>query len=198
MTLSDKQLLSILVGNETVSDELLKEFSNDLADMAKNLVVANIKGLGKAKQTLLSAAFELGKRKQRTDEINRLNAQLVTNSRSIFAQFNADLSDLDHEELWALYCSKNGKILKKYRISEGGTDFSGGDIKKIVKPAIDLMASYVALCHNHPHSSTRPSKPDKDLTSTTKEALALFGIRLLDHIIISDGLYYSFADNFDL
>lgn len=197
-TLTDKQLLSILLGNESLSTELLSTFSNNFADMARDLLLTDIKGLGKSKITLLTAAFELGRRKQKADEINRLNAQVVSNSRAIFAQFNADLSDLNHEELWGIYLSKNGKILKKVRISEGGVDFTGADIRKIVKPAVDLMASNVALCHNHPHSTTRPSPDDRDLTKKTKEALALFDIRLLDHIIISDGRYYSFADNGDL
>lgn len=197
-TLTDKQLLSILLGNESLSTELLSTFSNNFADMARDLLLTDIKGLGKAKINLLTAAFELGRRKQKADEINRLNAQIINNSRAIFAQFNTDLSDLNHEELWGIYLSKNGKILKKVRISEGGTDFTGADIKKIVKPAVDLMASNVALCHNHPHSTTRPSPDDKEMTRKAKEALALFDIRLLDHIIISDGRYYSFADNGDL
>lgn len=197
-TLSDMQLIAVLLGNETLSKELLKEYSNDLTDMSKNILQSNIKGLGKAKLNTLSAAFELGKRKAKQDEINRLNAQIINNSRTIFAQFNQELSDLDHEELWGIYLSKNGKILKKVRISSGGTDFTSADIKKIVKPAVDLMASNVALCHNHPHSTTRPSRDDQNLTKKAKEALALFDIRLLDHIIISDGRYYSFADNGDM
>lgn len=196
-TLTDSQLIGILIGNNTLSEEILSAFSNDLSDMARNLIAANIKGLGNTKLRLLASAFELGKRKAKQDEINRLNAQIINNSRAIFAQFNADLSDLDHEELWGLYLSKNGKILKRVRISSGGTDSSGGDIKMIVKPAVDLNASNVCLCHNHPHSTTRPSKDDKDLTQKAKQALALFDIRLLDHIIISDGRYYSFADNAD-
>lgn len=194
-TLSDMQLIAVLLGNETLSKELLKEYSNDLTDMSKNILQSNIKGLGKAKLNTLSAAFELGKRKAKQDEINRLNAQIINNSRAIFAQFNHELSDLDHEELWGIYLSKNGKFLKKVRISSGGVDQTGADIRMIVKPAVDLNASNVCLCHNHPHSTTRPSPDDRDLTKKTKEALALFDIRLLDHIIISDGRYYSFADN---
>lgn len=198
MNLSDKQLLSILLGNENLSEELLNTFSNNFADMARDLLLTNIKGLGKARLNTLSAAFELGRRKQKADEINRLNAQIINNSRAIFAQFNTDLSDLDHEELWALYLSKNGKILKKVRISSGGVEQTGADIRMIIKPAVDLNASNVCLCHNHPHSTTRPSRDDQELTKQAKEALALFDIRLLDHIIISDGRYYSFADNGDM
>lgn len=197
-TLTDSQLIGILIGNNTLSEEILSAFSNDLSDMARNLIAANIKGLGNTKLRLLASAFELGKRKAKQDEINRLNAHIIDNSRAIFAQFNADLSDLDHEELWCLYLSKNGKMLKRVRISSGGVDFCGADIRQIVKPAVDLNASNVCLCHNHPHSSTRPSNADRDMTKKAKEALALFDIRLLDHIIISDGRYYSFSDNGDL
>ena len=197
-SLSNTQLLTALLGNETLSIELQKQFSYDLGEMAKNLVLTKIKGLGESKLTLLMCAFELGKRKAMLDEINRLHAQTITDSTAIFAHFNQELSDLDHEELWALYLSKSGKILKKQRISEGGTDFAGADIKKIVKPAVNLMASYVALCHNHPHSTTKPSNADREMTKHVEKALSLFDIRLLDHIIISDGKYYSFRDNGDL
>ena len=197
-TLTDLQLITAILGSESLSKEVLNIFSNDLTEMAKNILQANIKGLGKARLNTLSAAFELGRRKQKADEINRLNAQIINNSRAIFAQFNTDLSDLDHEELWALYLSKNGKILKKVRISSGGVDQTSADIRMIIKPAVDLNASNVCLCHNHPHSTTRASKDDINMTNKAKDALAIFDIRLLDHIIISDGRYYSFADNGDM
>lgn len=196
--MTDSQLLSMLVGNETLSNELLKAFSNDLADMAANLFLANIKGLGPAKLTLLRCAFELGRRKAKQEEINRLNAHTITDSTAIFAQFNQELSDLDHEEVWALYLSKNGKILRKVRISSGGVDFAGADIRMIVKPAVNLNACNVALVHNHPHSSVNPSRADRDMTRAANDALAIFGVRLIDHIIISDGRYFSFRDNGDI
>lgn len=196
--MTDSQLLGILIGNNALSTEILNTFKNDLTDIAKNIITTKIKGLGNSKMRMLAACFELGRRKAKQDEIKRLNAQKINNSTAIFAQFNQELSDLDYEELWALYMSKNGTVLKKVRISEGGVDATSADIKKIVKPAIDLMASYVALCHNHPHSTTRPSRPDRELTENVKKALTFFDIRLLDHIIIADGRYYSFADNGEL
>lgn len=196
--LSNTQLLTALLGNETLSIELQKQFSYDLGEMAKNLLLTKIKGLGESKLTLLMCAFELGKRKAMLDEINRLHAQTITDSTAIFAQFNQELSDLDHEEVWALYLSKNGKILRKVRISSGGVDFAGADIRMIVKPAVTLNACNVALVHNHPHSSVNPSRADRDMTKSANDALSIFGVRLLDHIIISDGRYYSFRDNGDL
>lgn len=198
-TMSDAELISALIGkNETLSKELLSQFSNDLAEMARDLVTAKVKGLGEAKLSLLKCAFELGRRKERQDEINRLKACNITCSESIFAQFNHELSDLDHEELWALYLSRSGKLLKKLRISSGGVDFAGADVRMIVKPAVNLNACNVALCHNHPHSATRPSNADRELTKQVQQALSLFDIRLLDHLIISDGRYYSFRDNGDI
>lgn len=197
--MSDAALISALIGkNETLSRELLNQFSNDLAELASNLVLAKVKGLGEGKLSLLKCAFELGRRKAKQDEINRLNARLISSSDTIFAQFNHELSDLDHEELWALYLSKNGKILKRVRISSGGVDSTAADIKMIVKPAINTNSCYVALCHNHPHSSCRPSRQDRSLTTAAEQALVIFGVKLLDHIIIADGKYYSFKDNGDI
>lgn len=211
-SLSEAELLAILINTghsgQTAVDiarNILTRCHNNLVELAHTIMNNEdadnrdkLKGLGPAKICTIQAAFELGRRRAREEEIARLNAQVINNSRAIFAQFNNALSDLDHEELWALYMSKNGKIILRKCISEGGTDFTSADIKKIVRPAIEYMASNVALCHNHPHSTTRPSAPDKELTQKTKEALAIFDIRLLDHIIISDGRYYSFADNAEL
>lgn len=208
-SLSEAELLAILINTGQkglsaldIARNLLTKCHNSLSELAhtimsneNNNLSNELKGLGSAKICTIKAALELGRRKAKEDEINRLNAQIINNSRAIFAQFNNTLSDIDHEELWALYLSKNGKVILRTCISEGGTDSTGGDIKKIVRPAIEHMASNVCLCHNHPHSTTRPSQDDRQLTQKAKEALALFDIRLLDHIIISDGRYFSFADN---
>lgn len=211
-SLSEAELLAILINTGQkgltavdIARNLLSSCHNSLEEVSHAIMThdeeesqSKLRGLGLAKICTIQAAFELGRRKAKEEEISRLNAQIINSSRSVFAQFNNALSDLDHEELWAIYTSKNGKILLRKCISEGGVDFAGADIKKIVRPAIEYMASYVALCHNHPHSTTRPSKPDRDLTKKVKEALALFDINLLDHIIIADGRYYSFADNAEL
>ena len=88
--------------------------------------------------------------------------------------------------------------LAREEIGVGGTDSASADIKKIVRPALQYMASNVALCHNHPHSACRPSRADRQMTAMAQQALALFGVRLLDHIIIADSQYYSFRDNGEL
>lgn len=209
-SLSEVELLAILINTGQkgmsavdIARNIFTRCHNSLLELAHSIMNNEgdhniFKGLGPAKICTIQAALELGRRKAREEEISRLNAVVIDNSRTIFAQFNHQLSDLDHEELWAIYASKNGKIILKKCLSEGGVDFAGADIRKLVRPAIEVQASTVALCHNHPHSSTRPSKDDRDMTQKAKEAFAVFDIRLLDHVIISDGRYYSFADNGEL
>lgn len=211
-SLTEAELLAILINTgqkgKTAVDiarELMQHAGNSLVTLSHTLLQGDdeerrsmLKGIGPAKMCHIQAAFELGRRYQ--DEMARMAAQeaRIEDSTGIFNQFNRLLSDLDYEELWALYCSRNGKILYKRKISEGGINFSGADIKKVCRPAIEYMASHVALCHNHPHSSIRPSRVDIDTTQRIQKALATIDVDLLDHIIISDGRYYSMRDNGDI
>ena len=211
-SLSETELLAILINtghsgltSVDIARSILTRCHNSLMELAHTIMHSDdaekrdtFKGLGPAKICTIQAAFELGRRKAREEDMSRLNAQQINSSLAIFAQFNNLLSDLDHEELWALYTSRSGKVLVRKCISEGGTSSTGADIKKIIRPAIEHMASAVALCHNHPHSSFFPSLPDRELTYRVRDALAIFDIRLLDHVIISDGRYYSFVDNKEL
>lgn len=206
--LSDAELLAILINTgqkgKTAVDiarDVLNRCHGNLEKLHYELQPSDdaesrevLKGIGPAKGCTIRAALELGRRLERQKLLNEMNAQLISSSDTIFAQFKQQMSILDHEELWAIYTSKNGKILQKVEIGVGGTDAAAADIKKIVRPAIQYMASYVALCHNHPHSSCRPSRADKQLTEAARQALDLFGVKLIDHIIIADGKYYSFAD----
>ena len=217
-SLSNAELLAIILvtgkRGATAVDmarKLLNDCDNSLLNLEKTLlpidkntddeVVSDsacqelMKGIGMAKICQVQAALELGRRRQREWEEQKLNKSVIDSADKIFTLFNQDLSNLDHEELWAVYCSRNGKVLCKKRISEGGVDFSGCDLKKVCKPAILYMASAVALCHNHPHSNPHPSRQDIDITQKVKEALHTIDVRLLDHIIIADGKYYSLLDN---
>lgn len=211
-SLTDAELLAILIrtGQQgktavDVAREILQNCGGDLDTLhyrldpnyEDNAGRDTLKGIGPAKACTIRAALELGRRMAKQQEIKRQNAMIIDGSDKIFAQFNDDLSHLDHEELWGLYMSKNGKVLQRVRIGVGGTDAAVGDIKKIVQPVIQYMASNVALCHNHPHSSLRPSRADLELTKLVQQALAIFSVRLLDHVIISDGRFYSMHDNGD-
>ena len=207
--LTEAELLAILINTgqrgKTAVDlarDLMQHCDNSIVTLGHTILQGTdddrrslLKGIGPAKMCTIQAALELGRRYQQEVEHDNTRRAIISSSNDIFLLFNQYLSNLDYEELWAVYCSKNGKVLYRRRISEGGVDFSGADIKKICRPAIEYMASYVALCHNHPHSNPRPSRPDIDMTAKTKEALALLDVRLLDHIIIADGKYYSMNDN---
>ncbi len=204
--LTNAELLAILINTgqrgKTAVDlahEVLRECHWSLVELGHILLRGEgrerLTGLGEAKICAIQAALELGRRRQHQEEMDREQATVIQSSAQLFAVFNQQLSDLDHEELWALYMSKNGKILRKMRITEGGVDFAGADIRKVIRPAIEFMASVIAVCHNHPHSSAKPSQPDRDFTTRLRTALSFFDIRLLDHIIISEGKYFSFSEN---
>lgn len=208
-SLSEAELLAIIINTGhkglnavDIARNILSRCHNNILELAHTIMHngnadnrKKLKGLGPAKICYIQAALELGRRKVYAEELARLDSPVITDSRAVFAQFNAMLSELSHEELWGLYLSKNGKILAKNCISVGGVDSTSADLRKIARYAIEHMASNVALCHNHPHSNAKPSDPDRNLTKKAKEALALFDVRLIDHIVISDGQYYSFADN---
>lgn len=207
--LSEAELLAILINTgkhgKTAVDlarDLLSVCDNSLVTLSHALLRGTdeerqklLNGLGPAKMCHIQAAFEIGRRYQQEMEQRAVQNMVIDSSDKIFSIFNQQLSHLDHEELWAIYCSRSGKMLCKMKISEGGVDFSGCDLKKVCRPAIEHMASTVALCHNHPHSNPHPSQQDLELTKAVKESLNLLDVQLLDHIIIADGKYFSLVDN---
>ncbi len=203
--LSNVELLAILLrsGNTrktvvALAQELMQLCDNSLVKLGRIGLkeLQRFDGIGSTKATTILAALELGKRRSREESVSE--EEVIKSSAQIFERFRHQLSDLPHEELWALYLSRGGKILHTARISQGGTDFSGADIKIIVRPALQYLAGSVVLCHNHPHGTTRPSPQDIEVTRRVSQALQLFDIRLLDHLIISDHQYYSFVDNGNL
>ena len=208
-SLTDAELLAILLvtgkKGKTAVDmarELLNLCDGSLITLSHTLLrgtdeekQAVMQGIGPAKLCQIQAALELGLRHQNELQKQQENNCIIDSSEKVFNIFNQPMSQLDHEELWAIYCSNNGKPLFKKRISEGGVNFSGCDLKKVCRPAIEYMASAVALCHNHPQSGLKPSRQDIEITEKVEEALHTIDVRLLDHIIIADGKYYSLSDN---
>lgn len=200
--LGNAELLAILLRSGTpkktavaLAQEVLQGCDNSLVRLGRMSLrdLQRFEGLGATKAASVLAALELGRR--RAQSVALENSCLITDSSKIFQYFHNRLADLAHEELWALYLSKGGKILHAERISSGGTDFSGADTKMIVRPALLHLSSSVVLCHNHPHGRPQPSPADQETTRKAAQALKLFDIRLLDHIIIADHQYYSFVDN---
>lgn len=199
-SLSNAELLAILIGSgnskETavqLSQRILNNARNNLNTLGK-LTVKELmahKGIGQAKAVTIVAAMELGRRRTMSEPIERTT---IHSSQDAFGIFYPIVCDLPHEELWAAFINRSGKVIEQTIISRGGTSETSADLRIIMKTAINTLCSGIILCHNHPSGNTQPSTQDDRLTSRLEKAAKLMDIRLLDHIIISDKSYYSYAD----
>ena len=208
--LSNAELIAILLRSGLpgktavdVAKEVLALAGNRLTDLSRldQRRLAAIPGLGTAKSTTLLAALELGWRMQ--SEISDANELIVKDSTSLFRYMAPLLADLDHEEFWAVYMSTRYKVLGRQRIAVGGQTATIVDPRVLFRGAIEAKAVRVAVCHNHPAGSMKPSNDDRRLTKRLYEAGKLLEITLSDHLIIVIGPngkadYYSFADNGEL
>ena len=198
--LSDAELLAILLGSgskdETavqLAQRILQENKNSINELAKLQLndLKKFKGVGEAKAVTIAAALEIGRR--RTDE--SLGEKIkISSSKHAYSVLKSRLSDLPHEEFWVLYMSRSNSVIKKECISRGGISGTVVDIRLILKPAIECLASSIILAHNHPSGNLKASQQDINLTKKTKEAAMLMDITLQDHLIIGDQAYLSFAD----
>ncbi|HWK08293.1 MAG TPA: DNA repair protein RadC [Puia sp.] len=198
--LSDSELLAILIGSGTrehsaidLAKQVLKLGKDNLLELGKLTVpqLTRIKGIGQAKAITIAAALELGRRRQIALSLER---PLVKNSREVAAYLQAILRDLRHEVFGVIYLNSAGKILLDEIVSQGGLTSTVADPRLIFKKALIEEATSLILYHNHPSGSLRPSKPDKELTTKMKEAAQYLDIKLMDHIIVSEEGYFSFAD----
>ncbi len=200
-TLSNAELVAILIGsgnrNETavqLSQRILNSVDNNLNQFGKvsiSELVKNFVGIGEAKAISIVAALELGKRRKSADIIER---KKITGVEDVFSLFQPMLCDLPFEEFWILLLNQANKIIAKQKISQGGVAATVVDVRLILKPAIEMLASGVILIHNHPSGATKPSHEDIQLTKKVRDACSLVNINLLDHIIIGDTNHYSFAN----
>ncbi len=200
-SLSDAELIAILIGSgnttETaveLSRRILSDIDNNLNELGRKSIdylIANYKGIGEAKAISIVAALELGKRRKE-NEIN--NRGKITGSRDVADYFQPKLGDLNYEEFWILLLDRGNKIKDSFRISEGGTSGTVIDVKKILKIAIEKQVSSIILCHNHPSGTLQASDADVKITRKIVDAGKLMDITVLDHIIIGNDKYYSFAD----
>lgn len=199
-SLSDAELIAILIGsgNKTetaveLSKKILAFVNNDLNQLAK-LTIADLtkfNGIGEAKAISIVAALEIGKRKKNQDKVLKTT---ITSSKIAYEEISSFLSDLNHEEFWVLYLNRKNEVLKKENISKGGIHGTIADSKIIFKNAIENLASAIILCHNHPSGNLTPSKSDIDLTKKLVEIGKLMETPVLDHLIIGENNYFSFAD----
>ena len=198
--LSDAELLAILVGSGspkedavTLMKRILNDCNNNLNSLGKmslhNLCQYN--GVGPAKAITIIAACELGKRRQQERPEERPDLGTATR---IYNHMHPVLQDLDVEEFWLLLMNQNFRLIKKIPIAHGGISEVSVDIRIIMREAVLANATILAVCHNHPSGSLRPSRADNDLTQCIQRACQVMRIHFLDHIIITDGAYYSYHE----
>lgn len=200
--LSDSELLAILIGsgnNKQSAVELCKQILstvdndlNKLARMSVSDLENNFYGIGKAKAVSMIAALELGRRRKATDSQHQVK---IVSSRSAYEHFFPFLSDLNHEETWALLLDRSNKVLSSIQIGRGGISGTIVDIRLILREALNQYASGIILGHNHPSGQLRPSPQDIQLTKKLKEASLWMDLSLVDHIIVCGDQYFSFADD---
>ena len=199
--LSNAELIAILLGSGSrdesavdLSKRILKSVDNSLPELSKMSIAELIKfkGIGEAKAISIMAAMELGRRRLGADVYER---KKIASSRDVFEIFQSELADSQYEEFWILLLNRANKIMKKVKIGDGGVSGTVADPKRIFRAALDSMASSIILCHNHPSGNITPSNADIGLTKKVVNGATYFDISVLDHIIIGDGNFYSFADN---
>jgi DNA repair protein RadC len=200
-SLSDAELLGILISSGTkdksavdLGRELLGMVDNNLNALGK-LDISELKklhGIGPARAVIIAAALELGRRRKLTDVPV---VQQIKCSKDVADIFQPVLSDLRHEEFWILFLNRSNKVISRMKLSQGGVSGTVTDVRMVMKKAIESLASGIIVCHNHPSGNLNPSESDSKITQKIKEAGTLMDIQLLDHLIISEKDYYSFADN---
>lgn len=198
--LSDAELLAIVLTTGSRSEsavdlakKILKSAGDNLAELSKIGIpdLMKFNGIGEAKAIGIVAALELGRRRNEAEVMSR---EKITNSRDAFEVLRSSLGDLPYEEFWILLLNKANKVIRKCSISEGGVSGTVVDPKKIFKIALDNHASSIILGHNHPSGNIQPSEADHKITKKVKDAGNMLDVAVLDHIIIGDDRYYSFAD----
>ena len=198
--LSNAELLAILIGSGSKKESAVELMKRILADSNNNLntlgklsvrELCNYNGIGEAKAISILAACELGKRRQMETPEERPDLGTATR---IYNHMRPVMQDLDVEEFWALLLNQHYRLIKKVRISHGGITETSVDIRIIMREAVLANCTILAVCHNHPSGNLSPSKDDDELTRSVRRACDLMHIRFMDHVIITDGHYFSYHE----
>ncbi len=198
--LSDAELLAILIssGSQNVSavalsKRILASIDNNLNKLGKLSVLdlKKFKGIGEAKAISIIVALELGRRRRLEETIELLK---ITSSKDVFDIMQPLIGELQHEEFWIVYLNNYNRVLNKEQLSKGGLTGTLVDVRLVFKKAIELNAVAVVLCHNHPSGKLLPSSADNSITNKLKQAGETLDIKVLDHVIITEIAYFSFAD----
>ncbi len=204
MVLSEAELLAILIGSGNKKDSALGISRKVLSEAKNNLAVLSrfsaqqlmtVRGIGKAKAAVIVAAMELGRRRR---GVNGFEKKKLSSSRSVFELMQPLIGELDHEEFWVLLLNNANKMEYKWKLSVGGITAALVDVRLIYKRAIERGATSIILCHNHPSGNLIPSQSDMLLTKKVIKGGTILDIKVLDHIIVAEQGYYSFADEGNL
>ena len=198
--LSDAELIAILIGSGSrsesavdLSKRILASVDNNLNALGKLSIsqLMTFKGIGEAKAISIIAALELGRRRRSEDA---LELKKVTSSKVIFEIMQPIIGELPHEEFWIIYMNNSNKVISKSQLSKGGIIGTLVDVRIVFKTALEMGATALILCHNHPSGTLVPSDADKQITRKLKLAGESLEIKVLDHLIVTEASYFSFAD----
>ena len=198
--LSDAELIAILIGSGSrsesavdLSKRILASVDNNLNALGKLSIsqLMTFKGIGEAKAISIIAALELGRRRRSEDAVE---LKKVTSSKVIFEIMQPIIGELPHEEFWIIYMNNSNKVISKSQLSKGGITGTLVDVRIVFKTALEMGATALILCHNHPSGTLIPSDADKQITRKLKLAGESLEIKVLDHLIITEASYFSFAD----
>lgn len=199
--LSDAELIAILIGSGNRNESAVGLSKRILASVDANLnalgklslsQLTSFKGIGEAKAISIMAAMELGRRR-RVEEAVELKK--ISSSKMIFELMQPIIGELPHEEFWVLYLNNANKVLSTQQQGKGGITGTTVDVRLVFKTALEIGATSIILCHNHPSGNLIPSEADKQITKKIKSAGQNLEIHVLDHVIITENGYYSFVDS---
>lgn len=199
--LSDAELLAILIGSGSTKEDAVSLMKRILIDCHNNLntlgkmsirQLMEYNGVGEAKAITILAACELGKRRQAEQAEERPDLGTATR---LYNHMHAVMQDLDIEEFWALYLNQNHRLIKKVRIAHGGITEVSVDVRIIMREAVLSNATILAVCHNHPSGNISPSRQDDNLTQAIRRACDVMRIHFMDHVIVTDGNYFSYHES---
>ncbi|SDS05467.1 DNA repair protein RadC [Gillisia sp. Hel1_33_143] len=199
-SLSDAELIAILIGSGNSKDsavelskKILSHCNNSLNYLGKLSVqqLTQFRGIGDAKAITIIAAMELSRRRRYEEA---LELAKISSSNSVFEILQPVIGELQHEEFWILYLNNSNKVIEQFQISKGGITGTLVDVRITLRKALELGAVSLILAHNHPSGNLNPSEADKQLTSKLKTAAESLDIKILDHLIVTEKSYFSFAD----
>ena len=198
--LSDAELIAILIGSGSrdesavdLSKRILKSVDNNLNALGKLSIsqLIQFKGIGEAKAISIISALELGRRRRTEDALELIK---ITSSKAIFELMQPVIGELPHEEFWIVYLNNSNKVISKSQLSKGGITGTLVDVRLVFKNALEIGATSLILCHNHPSGTLIPSDADKQITKKLKLAGDSLEIKVLDHLIVTESSYFSFVD----